>query len=142
MHAKIKNNSIIEYPIINIRQNLSNVSLPEDLTNDNNLPEGYVYVNTSDIPSYDIKTQKIAEDTPKFVDNKWCRNYIVVDKSAEELQEYLDQHNLNAKSSRQYCYQTESDPLFFKAQRAECTMDEWRAKVLEIQQRYPLMTND
>lgn len=34
-------------------------------------------------------------------------------------------------------YLTESDPLFFKAQRGEATMDEWRAKVEEIKARYP-----
>ena len=34
-------------------------------------------------------------------------------------------------------YRVESDPLFFKAQRGEATMDEWLAKVAEIKARYP-----
>jgi len=33
-------------------------------------------------------------------------------------------------------YQNEADPLFFKAQRGEATMDEWLAKVEEIKTRY------
>ena len=34
-------------------------------------------------------------------------------------------------------YTNEADPLFFKAQRGEATMDEWNAKVAEIRARYP-----
>jgi hypothetical protein len=34
-------------------------------------------------------------------------------------------------------YRNESDPLFFKAQRNEVTMEEWAAKVNEIKTRYP-----
>jgi hypothetical protein len=35
-----------------------------------------------------------------------------------------------------YAYQNESDPLFFKAQRGEATMEEWQAKVAEIKKRF------
>jgi hypothetical protein len=38
---------------------------------------------------------------------------------------------------RQLAYQSEADPLFFKAQRGEATMAEWQAKVAEIKARYP-----
>lgn len=38
---------------------------------------------------------------------------------------------------RSSAYQNEADPLFFKAQRGEATMDEWRAKVEEIKARFP-----
>lgn len=34
-------------------------------------------------------------------------------------------------------YRAESDPLFFKAQRGEATMEEWLAKIAEIKDRYP-----
>lgn len=40
-------------------------------------------------------------------------------------------------ASRQAAYAKESDPLFFKAQRGEGTMEEWMAKVAEIKARYP-----
>lgn len=39
--------------------------------------------------------------------------------------------------ARAAAYSAESDPIFFKAQRGEATMDEWRAKVAEIKARYP-----
>jgi hypothetical protein len=38
---------------------------------------------------------------------------------------------------RQVAYQTEADPLFFKAQRGEATLEEWEAKIQEIKIRYP-----
>ena len=43
----------------------------------------------------------------------------------------------NAAQLRQAAYITEADPLFFKAQRGEATMDEWQAKVAEIKARFP-----
>ena len=42
-----------------------------------------------------------------------------------------------AERNRQVAYITEADPLFFKAQRGEATMEEWQAKVAEIKARYP-----
>lgn len=40
-------------------------------------------------------------------------------------------------AARQSAYMREADPLFFKAQRGEATLDEWKAKVEEIKTRYP-----
>ena len=42
-----------------------------------------------------------------------------------------------AQRQRAAAYVAESDPLFFKAQRGEATMDEWQDKVAEIKTRYP-----
>jgi len=39
--------------------------------------------------------------------------------------------------ARSVAYRNEADPLFFKAQRGEATIDEWFAKVSEIKARYP-----
>ena len=41
------------------------------------------------------------------------------------------------QEARAVAYKAESDPLFFKAQRGEATMDEWLALVAEIKTRYP-----
>lgn len=38
---------------------------------------------------------------------------------------------------RAAAYQNEADPLYFKAQRGEATLDEWKAKVEEIKTRFP-----
>ena len=42
-----------------------------------------------------------------------------------------------ATENRRSAYIVEADPLFFKAQRGEATMQEWQAKVAEIKARYP-----
>ena len=42
-----------------------------------------------------------------------------------------------ATENRRTAYIIEADPLFFKAQRGEATMDEWQAKVVEIKTRFP-----
>lgn len=41
------------------------------------------------------------------------------------------------RSRRLAAFRDEADPLLFKAQRDEATMEEWRAKVEEIRARYP-----
>ena len=43
-------------------------------------------------------------------------------------------------SLRSTAYRAESDPVFFKAQRGEATMDEWLAIVEDIKARYPYPT--
>jgi hypothetical protein len=43
----------------------------------------------------------------------------------------------NASQLRQQAYIAEADPLFFKAQRGEATMEEWQAKVADIKARFP-----
>jgi hypothetical protein len=40
-------------------------------------------------------------------------------------------------ANRRAAYIAEADPLFFKAQRGEATMEEWQAKVAEIKTRFP-----
>ena len=41
------------------------------------------------------------------------------------------------EAMRKAAYQDEADPIYFKAQREEATMDEWLAKIAEIKARYP-----
>jgi hypothetical protein len=45
--------------------------------------------------------------------------------------------NETATKNRKAAYISEADPLFFKAQRGEVTMEEWQAKVAEIKTRFP-----
>ena len=42
-----------------------------------------------------------------------------------------------ATENRRAAYISEADPLFFKAQRGEATMEDWQAKVAEIKSRFP-----
>ena len=47
-----------------------------------------------------------------------------------------------AQRNRAAAYTSEADPLFFKAQRGEATIEEWQAKVAEIRSRYPYPTQE
>lgn len=59
-------------------------------------------------------------------------------KSPEEMAAYYRElDNQEAKANRAKAYATEADPLFFKAQRNEATLEEWQAKVEEIKIRFP-----
>jgi hypothetical protein len=55
----------------------------------------------------------------------------------------IDQSKLAAKkaaeaeASRKAAYEQEADPLFFKAQRGEATLQEWQDKIAEIKARFP-----
>jgi hypothetical protein len=55
----------------------------------------------------------------------------------------IDQSKLAAKkaaeaeANRRAAYIAEADPLFFKAQRGEATLQEWQDKIAEIKARYP-----
>jgi len=42
-----------------------------------------------------------------------------------------------AERNRKAAYISEADPLFFKAQRGEATLEDWQAKVAEIKSRWP-----
>jgi hypothetical protein len=45
--------------------------------------------------------------------------------------------NEEAERERKAAYIAEADPLFFKAQRGEATLQEWQDKIAEIKARYP-----
>jgi hypothetical protein len=47
---------------------------------------------------------------------------------------------MQAQQQRAAAYAAEADPLFFKAQRYEVSMDDWTAKVEEIRTRFPYPT--
>ncbi len=45
--------------------------------------------------------------------------------------------DLTNEEKRILAYREEADPLFFKAQRGEATIEEWKAKVAEIKAKFP-----
>lgn len=48
-----------------------------------------------------------------------------------------DLYNAKQAEGRAAAYASESDPIFFKAQRGEATMEQWNAKVDQIKARFP-----
>jgi hypothetical protein len=84
---------------------------------------GQDWVETS--PTVELKSTEIVE-------TKTYRQ-----KTQEEIEIERQLASVANKSLRAKAYVEESDPLFFKAQRGEATMEEWLAKVEEIKVRYP-----
>jgi hypothetical protein len=42
-----------------------------------------------------------------------------------------------AEANRKAAYIAEADPLFFKSQRGEATLQDWQDKIAEIKARFP-----
>jgi hypothetical protein len=87
MHARIENNTVVEYPIVNLRQRLPNSSLPADLSKDELLPDGFVYVHITPPPEFNTLTHKITVKQPEFDGVKWSQGYEAVPLSDEEAAE-------------------------------------------------------
>jgi len=51
-----------------------------------------------------------------------------------------DQPRKQARQARAAAYASEADPLFFKAQRGEATIEEWQSTVADIRARFPYPT--
>ena len=67
-------------------------------------------------------------------------NSVAIDESAvaAEIQRLQPiKASEQAQANRKAAYIAEADPLFFKAQRGEATMEDWQAKVAEIKARFP-----
>lgn len=50
--------------------------------------------------------------------------------------------NAQAKLNRQAAYKEQTDGMFFKVQRGEITLDEWKNAVEEIKAKHPYVTED
>lgn len=57
---------------------------------------------------------------------------IVIDK-----QKIINKQIDELKKLRNQAYVAEADPLFFKSQRGEATVEEWQTKIEEIKSRFP-----
>lgn len=75
----------------------------------------------------------------QFTNGAW----VVVDPApTPEPIEPLPPTKAEQEALRRAAYASESDPIFFMAQRGETTMEEWTAKVAEIKARYPYPTEE
>lgn len=84
MFAKIKNNTLAEWPIINLYLRFPNTSFPEPIS-DQSLPEGIVRLHTGDIPQYNPAMQHLVLQDPALIEGRWVREYTAVAFSELEL---------------------------------------------------------
>ena len=90
---------------------------------------------------YDHATEKLVS-VPAYVEDNQVFTIAVEPKTEEDLANDAAALNAANKAARAEAYKSESDPLFFKAQRGEATMDDWLAKVDEIRLRFPVTNNE
>ena len=93
---------------------------------------GYLQVNVW--KPYSHATEKLVAVAP-YIEYGQVFTVQVEKKTQEELDADIASFDAADKAARAEAYRTESDPLFFKAQRGEATMEEWIAKVAEIKAR-------
>lgn len=98
MFAKIKNGSVIEWPILNLTQLFPNISFPL-LLKDSDMPEDYVIVKSTNLPSYS-ETQKIVAGEPTLEDGKWTQNWNVVDMTTQEFDELKNVRAQDVRAQR------------------------------------------
>lgn len=131
MYIKLKNGVIDKYPYSyhQLKQDNKDTSFPAEMS-DERLAEWEVYpVMQTPKPVVD-HTKNVTEETPNFINGQWHQDWAITDKPVEEI-------NQIHEALRTEAYITESDPLFFKAQRGEIELQVWLDKVEEIKARYP-----
>jgi len=140
MYARIENDTVAEWPILNIRQRLPHISFPTPVT-DEALPEGFVRVHSTPMPAASAH-QNVSEQSPVFADGKWVQSWKVLPASKEEAQARIGVQIDQARQQRAQAYSSEADPLYFQWQRGEATQGDWLNKIAEIKQRYPMPTSE
>ena len=137
MYVKVTDGNPAPYSISQLREDNPQVSFPVNPP-DSTLADFDVYPLTPvPRPSHDYVTQNLSEGTAALVDGAWTQVWVVSPATPDEIAARTAEVTAAQKSARADAYRTESDPLFFKIQRGEATMEEWSAKVEEIKARYP-----
>ncbi len=121
------------YSINQLKQNNPQTSFPAAPSTELLKSYGIYEVVQADYPTYDSATYRIEEGVPMLVGSVWTQVWNVIALTAEEIAQQAAQ----IKAQRAEAYRTESDPLFFKAQRGEATQQQWLDKIAEIKVRYP-----
>jgi hypothetical protein len=117
------------YSVSQLRADNTGTSFPDQMPDERLADWNVVPVEPTPQPNVTY-AQDVTEGQPVNEAGSWKQAWIVTDKSPEDI-------DAIRKQLRAQAYREESDPLFFKAQRGEATMDEWQAKVAEIRARYP-----
>lgn len=121
-----------------LRRDNPQTSFPDVLSNETLADWGVFPVTPMEIPEgFDSVNQNATTVNPELIDGVWYQKWLIESASAEEVAQRTADLIQNAKANRAAAYHTESDPLFFKAQRGEATMEEWLSLVAEIKMRYP-----
>jgi hypothetical protein len=125
------------YYLNQFRLDNSNVSFPQDISEELFAEYGVYSVVETEKPTYNPLTENLVELTPVKIENQWVQTWQVTDATDEEIVLRKEQQKVMLEAKRAEAYRNESDPLFFKSQRGEVSVQVWLDKVAEIKSRYP-----
>lgn len=130
--AKVENDQVLD--VADYRSMFPNTSFGVNGPDDAFLAENGC-LQVSLWKPYSHATEKLVAVAP-YIEDGQVFTVQVEPKTQEELDADIASADAAKKAARAEAYRVESDPLFFKAQRGEATMDEWLTKVEEIKSRY------
>ena len=133
MHIKIIDGASHPYSISQLRRENAQVSFPETPSAPMLAAYNVYAVSPVDAPTPGAGEVVEPADPAQQADGSWAQAWRVRPKTADELAQDAA-HRIDERNA---AYRREADPLFFKAQRGESTMQEWLDKVAEIKTRIP-----
>jgi hypothetical protein len=125
------------YSIYELMRDNPQTSFPKNPTKEMLESYGVYEVEQVDSPTYDSSTHRVEEGTPVLIENVWTQVWNVIALTSEEIVQQQAKHAAQVEAQRAEAYRNESDPLFFKSQRGEVSVQLWLDKVAEIKARYP-----
>lgn len=150
MFIRIDNGIPVEWPVqgFQIRSAYRDRSFPSPTLPEHVASLGFEPFEEIEAPVYDERVQRLQELAPvKGSDGVWRQTWQInelYDDPAERdriINEIATQTEAMRvaviKTKRRVAYQEQADPLYFKAQRGDATLEEWQAKVAEIKAEFP-----
>lgn len=131
MYIKIENGQLFQYPysISQLRSNLPDVSLPQNIPDSLLAKYGVFKVKQTVRPEIDY-TQNLIEKEPQLIDGEWTQVFSVVPAPTEELLQRV--LNLRAKE-----YPPMSDYLDGIVKGDQAQVDKYIADCLAVKAKYP-----
>lgn len=84
MFALVNEETVVEYPILDVRAKFPNISFPVQMEN-HHLPPGMVRIEPTEMPTVG-RTQYVVEGTPVKNGSTWLQTWEIHNKDAEHIQ--------------------------------------------------------
>jgi hypothetical protein len=150
MFVRLQDGLPTEWPVqdFQIRSAYRDRSFPMPLPPESVAALGFEPFEIIEAPNYDERVQRLRELAPvKGSDGVWRQTWqideiypdaneksrVLAELESQEIAGRIE----HIKTLRRMSYLKYADPLYFKAQRGEATLEEWQAKIAEIKAEFP-----
>ena len=150
MFIRVERSIPIEWPVqgFQIRSAHRSQSFPVPTLPEHVASLGFEPFEEIEAPVYDERVQRLQELAPvKGSDGVWRQTWQINelyddpaerDRIINEIATQTEAMRIDViKTKRKMSYQEQADPLYFKAQRGDATLEEWQAKIAEIKAEFP-----